>query len=565
MNTSNLRDIYVQKAISQIPRLLSLQDRNPFSPTFGCFNREYWLCKTLDFPSAIAQFGVHSLALVYANDFAGNIYFKNKKILEWLIAGIEYWIKIQKKDGSFDEFYPNERGWAGPTGFLLYAMLDSYRMLKGDFPKSMEDRFLKAVHKSAFFLAKYDESGVLANHHAMAILPIYEAYLVLNDKKILDGFKVRKDAFLSYCYEEGWCLEYDGADLGYLSATVSFLGKLHKVYQDEDIYRVIKKAIEFSSYFVYPDGFYAGTIGSRQTLHFYPHGYEILSRQIPLAAVIADKMLAGLAEGKLVPPEIQEDRYFLYRIPEFLLSYFEYKERAPADIKIPYERDDFTKYFPHARMYIRKAGNCYSLSNMAKGATTKTFDIRNKKMLLSDCGITVKLDNGKIAITQDINNDNEVKILDKTIIVEGDFHFAKFTFFTPFKMLVFRIVMLALGWQMDIAYHLKGLIRKMLILSYRPAPLRFYRKIEFFDSYIDIQDTITIRANYKREVRRCLIGDEIAFRYVPQSRYFQSLELETEGIYLSNEEISRLNKNQTITIKRHLDMENGKVGIKERA
>src|SRR3989338_4271482 len=38
-----LRSVYSQRALSQIPRLLSLQDRNPYSPTFGCFKRTYWL------------------------------------------------------------------------------------------------------------------------------------------------------------------------------------------------------------------------------------------------------------------------------------------------------------------------------------------------------------------------------------------------------------------------------------------------------------------------------------------------------------------------------------------
>ena len=32
------RHTYACKAISQIPRLLGNQDRNPFSPTYGCFH-----------------------------------------------------------------------------------------------------------------------------------------------------------------------------------------------------------------------------------------------------------------------------------------------------------------------------------------------------------------------------------------------------------------------------------------------------------------------------------------------------------------------------------------------
>jgi hypothetical protein len=78
----------------------------------------------------------------------------------------------------------------------------------------------------------------------------------------------------------------------------------------------MKRAVDFCAYFVYPNGHYAGTTGSRQTLHFYPHGFELLAPEYPLAAAVADRMLEGLRAGALVPPEIQGDRYFQYRVPD---------------------------------------------------------------------------------------------------------------------------------------------------------------------------------------------------------------------------------------------------------
>jgi len=49
-----LRNIYALKAVTQIPRILSLEDRNPFSKTYGCFDRRFWLDKAADFPTALA-------------------------------------------------------------------------------------------------------------------------------------------------------------------------------------------------------------------------------------------------------------------------------------------------------------------------------------------------------------------------------------------------------------------------------------------------------------------------------------------------------------------------------
>jgi hypothetical protein len=83
---NQLRNVYAEKAISQIPRILSLQDRNPFSPTYGCMHRDYWLYKTSDFADAVRQFGVHALALVYARDFPNNPYRNHPKIRDWAFA-----------------------------------------------------------------------------------------------------------------------------------------------------------------------------------------------------------------------------------------------------------------------------------------------------------------------------------------------------------------------------------------------------------------------------------------------------------------------------------------------
>ena len=45
------RDLFAQEALAQIPKILTLGDRNPHSPTYGCFDRNFWHYKIIDFPS----------------------------------------------------------------------------------------------------------------------------------------------------------------------------------------------------------------------------------------------------------------------------------------------------------------------------------------------------------------------------------------------------------------------------------------------------------------------------------------------------------------------------------
>jgi|GEM_PF-6835681 len=114
-----LRNEYAKRAINQIPRLLSMQDRNPYSKTYGCFDRMYWLDKAIDFPSAIMQFAVQSLALVYSEKFPNNPYYKNDNILKWAIAGMEFWTKIQKKMAKVADFFSTK-----------ISVMEKKRMLK---------------------------------------------------------------------------------------------------------------------------------------------------------------------------------------------------------------------------------------------------------------------------------------------------------------------------------------------------------------------------------------------------------------------------------------------------
>ena len=582
---TGLRDVYAQKALSQIPRLLSLEDRNEFSKTYGCFNREYWLCRTLDFPSAIAQFGVHALALAWATPMPENPYYQEEKILAWTLAGIDYWMKIQKDDGSFDEFYPNERGWAGPTGFLLYVMCDTYRLLGDHFPASMRGRFFEAVARAGRFLAKYDEPGVLANHHAMAILPIYEAYHLVKDEKIRQGFEVRLEDFLSYCYPEGWCLEYDGTDLGYLSATVSFLSKLQRIFPDDRLDRVCRRAIDFAAYFAYPNGHYAGSMGSRQTLHFYPHGFEVYGgKGVGLASAVAEHLLLGLSQGTLVPPEIQEDRYFLYRIPELMQSWIDWSERPDPMPPLPFEREPFAHTWPGARIHARKGRDpkgrdYYCLINMAKGGVLKLFRTDKGQSVENDCGFLAALDNDKVVTSQWIDPEYVAQVGEEKLPwkpdvdpaqpngvvrasdrfeITGQTHFMVMKLFTPVTMIGFRVFMLAVGWQTKLAYDIKGWIRNLLMTKSGQAPLGYRRTIVFGETGLLLEDEIK---RMGPSVRRLKLGDEFHVRYVPQSRYFQPQELAMRGHELPPEALARLNREGRLVVRRHIDYHEGQTSI----
>ena len=552
------RYIYAQKAINQIPRLLSCLDRNEFSQTFGCFNREFWLTRVRDFPDAIAQLGTLSLSLVWSYKFPdGEKFYQNPELKKWIIGSFKYWIKIQHQDGSYDEFYPNERGWAGPTGFLLYGVLRSYELLEKNFPADLEKEFFNAVKKSAWFLATREEEGVLANHHAMALLPIYQAYYHFKKidpifaEKLYKKFEERLNCFFNYCYDEGWCLEYDGADPGYLSALVSFLSKMQKYMQGDEpwakkIQTIIDKGIEFSSYFLYPNGSYGGTLGSRQTLHFYAHGYELQGKHNKLASSCAEFAAQSLVEKKLVPPEIQDDRYYLYRIPEFLEAYIDYQERSDNLPMLPSQQNQFIKYFPQAKFFIKNNDKYYLIVNLAKGGVVKFFDKEKKELIFSEDGILIGVNNNKILTTQWIGPEYfvEQKNHDNEYSVKGNLHIIPQKYFTPIKMIVFRLFILSTGWNAKIADLIKGLIRKLLMTRSSKTQVKFTRNFFINENKIIITNEIQT----EQEIKFLQLGGQFASRYVPQSRYFQWEELDNKYWQADKESLQKINKEKKCTI-----------------
>ena len=556
--TSELRDTYAHKALQQIPRILSNQDRTPTSPTYGCLHRDYWLDKTSDFPDAVRQFAVHALALVYKHDMPGNIYYGSEKVRDWTVAGLSFWADIQHKDGSFDEFYPYERGWVGPTAFTTYTTIEALNILGDEVPKEVRDRVTEAVRKAAHFIAAGEsEEDHLANHHAMACLAVWKSYELLGDEALKGGFEKVWTDFLSYHTDEGWSIEYDGIDPGYLSATVSFLAKIYQTNPDPRLLEVMKASVEKCSYFAYPNGFYAGSMGSRNTLHFYCHGFEVMADEIPLAGSVAEHLLGGLAEDKLVPPEIISDRYLVYRVPEFLLAYLDYADKPDDRPALPFEREPFTEFFPGCRVYVKNAPNYYAIANLAKGGVLKVFDRSGEgekgDLVFNDCGHIGQSDEGKTFTSQWIDPSFKVHQGEEGFEISGKAQWVpSHKVFNLTKNLAFRGVLLLTGWSPKLSHLLKGQIRKTLMLGQRPAPVTFRRQVTFAEDKVTLLDTLTLDGQIN--VTSLSLGDEFFVRYVPQSRYFQSQELGVSGVTLDSEQLAKLNQTKRFELERSVPL-----------
>src|SRR4051794_36001228 len=160
----NISHPFAREALAQIPKILTLQDRNAHSPTYGCFDRNFWHYKIIDFPSGMSQEFVWPLALALTSDLPGNPYFGQEVLGDWAKAGILYAARSAHSDGSCDDYFPFEKA-GGAAAFSLLACVESYVLLG-----LHDDEILAFFRKRAGWLARHHESGRLTNHQALIVL-----------------------------------------------------------------------------------------------------------------------------------------------------------------------------------------------------------------------------------------------------------------------------------------------------------------------------------------------------------------------------------------------------------
>ena len=187
----------------------------------------------------------------------------------------------------------------------------------------------------------------------------------------------------------------------------------------------------------------------------------------------------------------------------------------------------------------------YLAANLAKGGVVKTFDLADGALVFNDCGVIGETSSGKAFTSQWIDPGYQVTQDESGFEVAGTCQWVpSHKVFNLTKNLAFRGVLLLIGWSPRLAHLLKGQIRKTLMLGQRPAPVKFRREVRITDT-VSVTDTVELTGDVT--VKSLAIGDEFFVRYVPQSRYFQSQELDVSGLSLNAAEIEQLNSSRRLT------------------
>jgi hypothetical protein len=388
-------------------------------------------------------------------------------------------------------------------------MSESYRVLGLDRPDLIDFLRLRAD-----WLVDNNETGRLSNHQALAALALYNVYDLTRDERYLAASRQFREITLSWQDEEGWFQEYEGADPGYHSCSIDFLAKLHAKSGDDSLIEPLNKAVDFASYFMHPDGSYAGEYGSRNTYHFYPHGFELMSAYTPTAGRIAETFLhKGLPERRRYYND--DNRMCAHYVYNWIQAWTDYSPTREGLLEKT--RPSLEKWFPNARMFVKKTSCYYAVISLLKGGVLKVYD--DGGTLLSDTGVMLQTEGGDVLVCHLVDeHEVEVDLESGRLVVSGVMSWRRHQLSSPAKQMAFRALNVTIG--RFGAGLVRGTLQKILITGKPRTGVRFRRTIELHEDDVVIRDRVDAQATSYR-FSRLLVGTDATSIYVANSNTYQ--------------------------------------------
>jgi hypothetical protein len=255
-------------AARQLPRMLTQVCRDPGSPFFGSWDRNWWHYKIRDFSSIILQQGGYAMAL--AAELPMGTRLGEAGLRSIAAATVRFWNQRALRHGAFEEYYPYEQGYP-PVAFSSLAVAKIG--LKGIVPLSDIRDGLKIA--AGQLLHRFEPEA--ANQQVAGTAAVAAIRKLAPDLVDETLFQSLLDRTLALQHDEGWFPEYDGPDLGYLAVTLDCLWDIHDHTGDPRVRAALENGFRFIAWFVLSPLHCAGMHNSRNTDYFVPYAIARLA------------------------------------------------------------------------------------------------------------------------------------------------------------------------------------------------------------------------------------------------------------------------------------------------
>jgi hypothetical protein len=536
---------YWDAILAEAPRVLSLMDREPQSPTRGCCDRTYWAWKFVDFPGARFQEALCVLSFLYATDGAGNPYFKHPRLLDWIAAAFDYWGRIQYADGSFDEAYPFERSLAA-TAFTSFYAAEALEFLGADLPAAVRERAVTTLRRGAGWLAANDEThGFLSNHLAAAAAALHHAYRLTGEAAFRQRSRYFRDRILSHQSDEGWYEEYGGADPGYQTHGSFYLARLAHLSDDSALAASLERSMEFLSHFIHPDGSIGGEYASRNTQTYYPAAFEMFAARSGAAAEIADAMRPSLWSGAAAGPRSVDSYNYFPVLNNLVFACLAAANQPGGPPRVRHPPQPGLAWFPAAGLARVRHPRYDAYIGTSKGGVVKVFDRAERKLVYSDCGYLGRMNGGRWCATQYLDPERPVVVIPDRIEVGGGLVGFSRPIMAPGRFLAFRLFSLTAGRVAALSRWLKNFLVKALVYRRQPIAVTFRRTIAFAPDQVTVTDEL--RGPDGPRLSELRWEPQFTTIHMGSSRYFITSALHDTRVDESSVDVHALRDGITLT------------------
>ena len=487
---------YLDEIELNLPRLLSLIDRDITSDSYGMADRYYWAWGLIDFGNGSFQGISHGFSMLWKNNLwpydTSEKQFINR--IDSLFAGAK---KLTKKDGSLEEAFPNEGSFC-VTALVSFDLLRTIDLLEDEIDQKLKSKWMNIIEPMIMFLIKSDEThGIISNHLATASSALFRWHHFTNDTKTEIRAIELLERILHHQSKEGWFKEYNGADPGYQSLCLYYMADIHFQRPDLELLEALQKSIQFLWYFAHPDGSFGGVYGSRCTQFFYPAGILALSDQINEASILCDYMLDSIKRKRVITLSSIDEPNLTPTFNAYCWSAVLAQKKITKNINInvlpAFTNVPFRKHFSEAGLLIDRGEDYYSIIAIGKGGVTYHFE-KNKPVIINS-GALVKNQKGILGSNQTpgkvIFNDKRDSIIIISPIIPMPKKLPK-----PWHFLILRLFSITVFRSIYLREKIKQMLVRKLITSTKTWPLNNIRTIKL-GKKLSISDKLEDKKGYE--------------------------------------------------------------------
>lgn len=351
----DLRELVTEVA-AQAPRLLALQDRDPDSPNRGCMHLAFWRDKTSDIADIRRQEAALAFAWLWKHDLPGNTWRGERELLHAAQRAMRFWAVSQHSDGTFDEWYKGEHGYA-VTAFSSYAISLTLMTLEETLSDELRRQVLAGLRRCGDWLRSHHDF-FKTNHEAVGVAALSAISRAVDDRSYADAATENAAQIAERQHPEGWSREIAGLDLGYSFLLAEYTAMHAVLTGEQSVIEPAAKAYRFAVNFLHPDLTTGAEYGICGNPYFSRVATAILAPHDARAAGVLrymDRPIPGPRETATLKDDLRLSRYAYQPLLAALLvsGGFDRQDAAATMIKpvaTPFERKEGEQWFAGAKL-----------------------------------------------------------------------------------------------------------------------------------------------------------------------------------------------------------------------